>query len=173
MINNLIKLSNKLDDLGFRREADLIDRLIKESAESSVGFEDAESQIATTHFVKESYPIGDGTYCQLKLSTGEHYIFICEDLPDFTPGAALSNDEVDEAYESGLLQGDGSYQIPDDFLRERGLVIRENSNVPAGAELITHAIDSDGARCYYKYNNEVFTISGDREMECEREWLAQ
>tara|TARA_R110002020_G_scaffold50716_6_gene143134 strand:+ start:17201 stop:17695 length:495 start_codon:yes stop_codon:yes gene_type:complete len=157
VINNLIKLSNHLDAKGLRKEADYLDAVIRKVAHKD----------EVMHFVEESYPIGDGTYCQLKLSTGEHYIFQCIDLPDFTPGAAVSDDEVNEASE--LLQGDGSYKIPDDFLRENGLALKEvakGSDIPEGAELTAWAHDSEGTRCYYKLNSEILTISSDRKMDC-------
>ena len=152
MIKQLTRLANHLDAKGLRKEADCLDTLIRKIA--------SEDDVAVVnHHVEESYAIGNG-YCQLKLSTGEQYIFKCEDLPDFSPGAQVSGDEVNQAYDSGLLEGDGTYTIPDDFLKERGHILDEplDSTVPDGSLLITSISSGGKTTCYYKLNERRFKI---------------
>jgi hypothetical protein len=168
VIKQLTKLANHLDAKGLRKEADAVDVIIKKIAaleawEVFQEYSDSPThegdEPAANHYVEESYAIGNG-YCQLKLSTGEQYIFQCEDLPDFSPGAQVSEDEVDQAYDSNLLEGDGTYTIPDDFLKEKGNILNEplDSTVPDGSLLITSISSGGKTTCYYKLNERRFKV---------------
>jgi hypothetical protein len=152
MIKELVVLASHLDAKGLRKEADYLDAVINKIANKDA---------PVTHNIEESYPIGEG-YCQLKLSTGEHFHYKCLDLPDFNePGLQVSEEEISDLHDANLLEGDGAYNNPQDFLRGKGFVlkIKQDPVAPDGSRWISSNTSGGKTACYYELNGDYFELT--------------
>ena len=169
MINQLIKLTDCLDSYGFYKEADYLDGIIKKIAE---GNEEAQPWSVT-----EIVDIGNG-YSQVKFNStqgavDEQYIFERADLPDLTPGEGISDDAISSLTSSEILKGEGFYQDPDSFFKEKGIEMPlkkgsdQGDEVPAGAMLIMSVSSGGKTTCYYRVGEDkYYDKEGDLSYDC-------
>jgi hypothetical protein len=177
MIKQLTKLATHLDAKGLSKEADYLDAIIKKIAQD-------ERAKDTGYVVTEIVDIGNG-YSQIKFNSpqgaiDEQYIFKTEEL-NLTPGENVSDETISDltmpieddhgdVIEGSVLMGEGSYQDPGEFFRDKGIAAplkkSEQQVIPAGALLIMSASSGDKTTCYYRLGSEYYTKEGGLSYDC-------